>query len=1265
MKKQTVMWTALPNGVVGSRLRLSVFVSPRLETDEILPGNTTPTLGQFPDFLEWPEKTLEFSVRFDGSPALPADRVSAPPSLKLWQALFDAKTYVEPYKFKGLHDRLIRSYPVKHVVSFLKDQYQHVALESPTEFPSVEGMTKRRKSLFQIGFYEEEPRPGLAALPTNREARLVGELEQTLARNKAIPPSETPDPPKDFLQLKLFHRPLNAPDPAKPGEYKRAKIEIPDIDFHQMVSSLGDYPELLRKMGLVIDLEVPLPAGVPPSTRVWVEVSWSPVAGLTTINVTPKTKCTLNGGFRAEPQGDELTNGMLRLRDPSKPAEFQPYDVVQVDPDGAALKAMDFASNLMRRMSPTHRTADTPENASFPSMQSAGISLAKMGRAFELVQAFQKARLNNNAAETSPPLEVTLYAEDIVRGYHVDIRDGQSGKWHSLCRRVGHYEFVSSGTSLEIEDEGFISMSVTESADGSSPDLYLPESLFRWAGWSLVAPRPGLRIGLENEPEEFENEDPTDFGLETNFEAAPKSLPRLRFGTRYQIRARAVDLAGNSLTLEEADGLMALPLAEHVTTDKSFTYLRFEPLSSPAVVLRRRVKESPGESLERLVIHSYNDAPPKDSVPTEEDSQRHIAPPLGSQLMAETHKMFDTATGMDKNAYSMIIEKEGTLSAGEDPLEEQVHNEAQLQLPYLPDPVARGTALFGLPGAATKATQVAFDGKWPETKPFRIRIVEGKGKPKWNATSRVLTVLLPKAELARVKLSSYLSEEDLKLMGMWRWIEESSAPAAKKAELHKHALEGRHWMITPFREIVLVHAVQQPLKAPKFDYLKGIKNIGATYAMLYAEVPISGKSTSKLDLEAEWDEPIDALAEPTWQTIPGQAHVCEFPVEPEDDVVKIARQRHEFGDTKYRKVNYTAVATTRFRDYFPFTDEQIESGEVKITRESAKFPLDILSSARPAAPKVLYVIPTFGWERKKLPKGLASKRSGGGLRVYMERPWFSSGDGELLGVVIPQASPGRLTALGRGIPSLDKLKPYVTLWGADPIWRSTATTTAPSLQDFRNATASETGLTLDELQGVKVSVAGHAVEYDPDRQLWYCDIEIDPGQSYYPFIRLALARYQPMSVKTGTADVKLSRIMLADFAQLAPDRIAGIVFDASDAKLLTVSVAGPTYSASAAGRGGSEVEVTVETRRPDIEGDLGWTPVPDAVSELPQGAVRAKGRIWTGKVTLPEPRGSKPFRLVIKEYERFRVAGPPVALLGMTSIPATERRVVYAEALEI
>jgi hypothetical protein len=1445
MIEQEVMWTALPNGISGGRMRLSVFVSPRLKTDQNAPGKTHPALVQFPDFLNWPAHGFDFVARFDGGASVPATRVSAAPQPELWQALFDAETYIKSYEFPKLDERIVRSYPVKHVLGFLKDHYQRTAVESPTQFAPVQQFMQPENSLMQIGLFEElqvtapgpQIRPGAAGLlrqqaditrgaplrrqpgvtgggplggaavggggdtagpgtarplaniasavpirravsasavlpqgelaqvmaqRQERETQLTQELTQRLTRLRAIPATPTPDPARDFLQVKLFHRALNARAIGNPRERRRAVIQVPRIDFHEMVSTLGDYPELMRRLGIVVDLEITPPPGLPASTRVWVEPTWQQAPTVTTKNVTPKTKCLTQDGFVAQPKGSEILGRMLRLHDPGMPPEAQPYDVVQVDVDGAAAKAMEHTHTVMRRVvmqrqsaapmrttsapaadttsaptlrlrpqllsrpalaalrvPPLLRAADDPETTSLPAMRSGGISLVKHGRAIQLVAMLRTARVQSDAVTANPSADITLYAEDITRGYRADVYDGDSGKWRTLCARAGRYDFRDGGARLDIQDEGWISQASTEAADGSSQDLHVPETLFRWAGWSLVAPRPGKTVGLDDRPADFVNTPDTEFGLAVNFRAAAGSLPRLRFGPQYRLRARCVDLAGNGLTLGEADALMSGVLGQRCASEL-FQYERFEPVPSPVTALRQSIKGSPGESLERLVIRSFNDTPAKDAQRSTESTERHLAAPLGPQLLAEHHGMFDTPGGLDPGAYNTIVQREGTLLVGTDPAQEQTHPEAQLSIPYLPDPLARGAALFGLPGGTPlQPTRVEFAGGWPDVKPFRIQIVEGNAPPQWDPGPRVLTVGIAKAEMVSVRLSSYLNEDDVRLMGLWGWMNASGESSTTKGSLLRLSAEGRHWMIAPFRELVLVHAVQQPLIIPAFKTLVAGKAIGRTVATIRDEFPISGKSTAKADILAEWQEPIDALSEPEWQSIPGKTHVCEIPVEPDDEALSI-RHPHEFGDTKYRQVTYTAVATTRFREYLPFTDEQIESGQRVITRTSQPETVDVLSSARPESPKVVYVVPTFGWTQDDTAQGKTSTRSGGGLRIYMERPWFSSGDGEQLGVVLPQSAVGGgLSAAARAVaaaprivasraaasrsgisrapaarpgaslapaaqvlapmiaaPTAEQLKPYITQWGADPLWATTATSDSPSSQAFRRAAGVEQDLTLDELTGAKIAVIGHEVGYDRSRRLWYCDIEIDPGTSYYPFVRLALVRYQPNSVKTTATDCKLSRVVLADFAQLSPDRAAAVAFAGGDARTISVSLTGVVYSGSGAGGGSSTVEVSVEKRRPGVEGDLGWIPVPGSVVPLDARRLNDTRVLWNGTLTLPGDRGSEPFRLIFKEYETFLAderVSTSTAATGPTGRPTasivgprrTQRRLVYADAMEI
>jgi len=1390
MKKQTIMWTALPNGMItaspegGARLRLSVFVSPRLQTNEGLPR---PRLSQFPDLLDWPAKVaqMSFEVQFNTRPSVAAQRVApaAPPAPSdLWKSIFGSDTYVEPYEFPGLDKSVVRSFSVKNVTAHLKAAYQNLAVESPTLPPQLEvGPNVRgagNLAPVQRLLADIAPPPQQAVqLRTQMDGHLrvakaianpvVDAVAPGATRVRAmkgvVSPRVAPNvsqAARDFNQLQVFHGRLPAGRVARPVRPVRVPILVPQMDFHDIVSSLGEYPDVMKRLGLVVELEVPFESFMLSTSWVRVIPQWEPALSSSS-DVTPKTRCSVTAkDFRAVPgpHGQDLNDGMLGLDDADR------FEVGQVDVDGAAMKTVDLADAL--------REGTGETDAAVPSLRSAGIWVAKTNRAHEFaVAVLTRTRVLETAVQrvaTTQALrgrpgrtlrlglpgrrtpvkkedEIELYAEDLVRGYRVDIWDGASDNWHSLCERVGDYVFEgadgAAGHTLQITDEGCISMAATQAADDSSDDLYLHELLFRWEGWSLAASRPGLPVPQSGVPQSTGN----DYGLQVDFAARPGSLPRLRFGHEYRVRARAVDLAGNSLAPDEAGDTAASEVVR---------YSRQEPVGSPAVVPRTQFTDAPGESVDRIVIRSYNDDPAKDTVPTSEVSQRHVAPPKTSQIMAETHGMFDGPQGMlgDPATYNMIVNKDASLA--------EFYDVDRMQLPYLPDPLALGAVVrfrsLEADGESDETVRVPFDGDWPQLQTFRIQVVErtnANSEPRFDTARRVLLIPLEKAETAEVWLSCYMPERTVPEMGVWRWTVEGIAePAIRQArlpareahdlrrqlpdmralprvqaraglktpqvqliaKLNRNVVRGICWMVTPSRQLRLVHAVQQPLVTPEFRTLKATKRIGQTFARLSDVFDVDGKSTAQVDMHAEWDEPIDNIAEPEPKVIRGDQHVFELAVEEDQSslslseplrLAQIRRQpgnikvrdtgpvgarkvgtrtvtsvpgmaarpflptlgrRHEFGDTKYRKVTYCAEATTRFREYLPFSDEDIEEGRVSITRKSQKVAVDILSSARPAAPKLLYVIPTFGWQQRETERGVVNRRKGGGLRVYLERPWYSSGDGELLGVVLMQPRQMQLTAMvgpmAGGIPNT--LKPYVTQWGQDPIWRTAGTKNLLTAENFGRAVAAEKDLSLDEVAGARVAVAGHQVGYDPARQLWYCDIEIDPGEAYFPFVRMALARYQPKSVKNAGGDVKLSRVVLADFAQLAPGRSASLTFDQRDRQKVNVSVFGPTYAAASSGKAAT-VEVTVEQRRPEVDGDLGWAPVPKGIIELSRTGRTGSGA-WRGTVELPAERGSAPFRLVIREYEWLESDSVEVGgMLTRAPRPVPRGRLVYADTLEI
>src|SRR5262249_14921753 len=158
---------------------------------------------------------------------------------------------------------------------------------------------------------------------------------------------------------------------------------------------------------------------------------------------------------------------------------------------------------------------------------------------------------------------------DLVRGYRIDIQRFPQGfevgsdlpAWMSLHERTGSMSVKHSEggdpTDIALEDEGFVQPAVVQDPDdpnapGAERLPRIPESLFHWQGWSLSVRPPVTPLDLGPD---IDHKVP-EAGLPqvtSTFSVKSSSLPRLRFGSRYQVRARIVDLAGNGPTLEQAD----------------------------------------------------------------------------------------------------------------------------------------------------------------------------------------------------------------------------------------------------------------------------------------------------------------------------------------------------------------------------------------------------------------------------------------------------------------------------------------------------------------------------------------------------------------------------------------------------------------------------------------------------------------------------------------------------------------------------------------
>jgi hypothetical protein len=656
------------------------------------------------------------------------------------------------------------------------------------------------------------------------------------------------------------------------------------------------------------------------------------------------------------------------------------------------------------------------------------------------------------------------------------------------------------------------------------------------------------------------------------------------------------------------------------------------------------------------------------------------------------------------------------LPAGEAPAPGQyvVHDTAALRLPYLPDVLGNGVSFvfqeagrdrmiafpFGSEGFTAR-----YRGAWPERRPFRL-VLRGDRMLRGELEDHVIRIGVPPGDVQRFRLASSLRRQDLELFGLWR----SLPPVIKdNRDVREAAADGWLWALTPFEEVTLVHAVSRPIEAPRPTVIRAVRTAeGTTDVALVGAVDVHGPSTETLTAEARWTDPIDDPGLPAPDRRRTTAIAFTSPVRENEDLavvypgpdanvsvpgvgpVRLHSAVHRLGDTRHHTIRYRFRAATRFREYF---DPELitpagpdDDGQSVIGPETE---LEVPSSARPTAPIVAGVLPLFRWEAGTEPEQPVARRRRrrAGVRIYLERPWYSSGKGELLGVLLaPGGNDSAVTA-------------PVSRWGADPVWVSAPVARRAmflELDDLLRVSGLENRpgdavpvvrpgtLPLAALpDSPDVAVLGYRPQFSAERAQWYVDVAIDPGSTFWPFVQLAVARYQPHSIE----GCHLSAPIRCDFVQLTPERTTSV--SRTDVRHVRVVVSGPIGVRQPPRRGGGglvgsapptgieDYEAWVRQHRvvvarlqrvdPSIPTDLGWETV--ATTEL---RVRGFGRnafeaAWVGEVTAPEdlplrtPGENPDWRITVEEWERL--PGDPVDLADPASAPIWEQRLVYADEI--
>ena len=1233
MGAMTLIWTALPAGIRRSGdgewlARVSVFLSPRLEVT----GDSLP-LSAFAQFVDWPKTLSElgtdgitFLVQMHDGGGVVASVTAGPtsttdvdvaPDSQAWRSIFGEAATVAPYvapEDAGRQGFKVESYDAQAVAREIRNVYAQALLRE---------------------------------LDVDAAAPTLAAFNIPAARLEA-PPAAGEGPIEKFIR---FHR---FTGDAQPPEKGNEPESCPG--FHEIVAGTGTHPRLMRRLGLVHDLEVPanqlgldvagrsLRIRVEPSNLAFEDTTQQSLWTMVEYDTATSDRYRV---FRAA--GDQrLGSGGLYALGNSQTTIVQEQ-----------LEHATFA--LIQRANLSAQSDSDDATSQLPALLQGGMRLTSadkrsvmqnaMRDQFRLEQSLQiaRARLLSGVPAVEHEEEI-LRAEHVTRGYRVDVQDIESGEWRSLCRRAVSYEagdWSWPAAQTMLEDEGVIEPTAFTDQNHLTPRT--GEDLFEWDGWSLVVPRPERADNAGAKPTAT-----CGTLLSARLAVPAGSLEPQRFGRYYRFRLRDVDLAGNSLSVKEAD-VLAPGLAEDALVTAPVCCLRVESVKPPVVF--RAQPRGPGEAGDVIVLRDA-DSP---KYRTDEFSL-HVVPPEVPLRIAEKHGVFDGMSTAD--SWRMISRHRGDMDRDEKGEPREAIAAREFFTPYLPDPIVR-QAVLSLPDGGGTIDMPRFDDLPSSARgrelarSCRLVVRPGKDRVEVRAAGREVVLKVPRGRVQTIHLAAKLGAADVSVLAFAHpdWRGNVAPPSDEfRTELAAAASHGEAPLLAPARPVTIVYATQRPLMAPAFGRpLILTREADSTSAVLADDaLKFDRPSTGRIDVYARWEDPVDDPADDGWRTSASELYAGGVRIGGEDgkplDPLEMAESprsplAHDFGDTRHRKVAYRAQATSRFVEFYPASlTEDADS----VTLWSEPVMLNVPCTAPPTAPDIAYVIPTFGVGESGSTTGSRegeqrAERFGDGLRVYMNRGWFSSGAGEKLALVVATA------------PDLpEELWGRVSEWGTNPL-RDSAPLPGPlRMEHVWGGAARLSGWPLD---GGTVGLVVHEVQFSDVHRLPFVDIEFLAQRAFMPLVRLALARYQEDAIK----GCHLSPIVHADFVPLAPGRAVTIrqVADAT----WSLAMRGYSYADDGLSNGGTSVVIAhIEYMPQELPEDLaGWRPLGDAV-HLQAESPEPWRFHWQGILRIDDPQYLSSIyrrRIVVREFEPFISA-------GTAAFPLEDRsRLVSAHALAI
>ena len=445
MATESFLVTALPRSAdPNERVHVSLFVTHRLT-----PDGAVGDVGDFPTVSAWTARLARARIRLVGRTsggglvAIPVTADLSPLTDSLWPLVFPPDLAVHPWMTRDMTDAPWRTFPAHRMQQHALMVHAAGMFSSPVVSPTVKGNALTDPLLTAIGY--GHLRRGLSVETLLRQAtdmdaratRLLDEISGTGLVGKGLgTPGNTAAqgvPPLTLLAAdahrarRYYQRPEEATphqDRPTPGA-EGVPLAKRDPEFHARAAMIGDLSPLLRRLGLILDLQVDDLAAL--ADVVAIQATLVLPRHENTVVNQPWTACAVTGpSFCATSARGDYVGPLLKLGDEER------FRVLDLDPDASGLKLEQYMRTLPRLLAA--ETNGDPTTSAPPTLRATGFALARVDRAQDLHDRLTGAPVRDAAlvAGTAPPMHI----EDVTRGVRLEVWDDVSGDWHSLHRRL-------------------------------------------------------------------------------------------------------------------------------------------------------------------------------------------------------------------------------------------------------------------------------------------------------------------------------------------------------------------------------------------------------------------------------------------------------------------------------------------------------------------------------------------------------------------------------------------------------------------------------------------------------------------------------------------------------------------------------------------------------------------------------------------------------------------------------------------------------------